>query len=355
MYALLKQLLFRFDPEDVHEAVTHFFGAVAQMPGSAVFTAPFRYSHPALPVTVAGVAFPNPVGLAAGFDKNACIINAMAQLGFGFAEIGTVTPRPQPGNPKPRLFRLPEDRAIINRMGFNGEGAAAVVARLESLKRRIPVGVNIGKNKDTPLEQANTDYVAGFEALARFADYVTVNVSSPNTPGLRQLQERASLEGLLASLVEARTRAALEVPVFLKISPDETDEQLDEVLEVVETAGIDGIILSNTTVSRPASLRGAARAEQGGLSGPPLRERSTAMIRRAYRKVGGRLPIIGVGGIDSADAAYEKILAGASLVQVYTGLIYEGPALVSLILKGLVARLARDGYASIADAVGKGA
>ena len=353
MYSLIKSLLFRYDPEVAHEKVTSLFVSATRMPGAEVLTSLFRYSHPALVTRVAGILFPNPIGLAAGFDKNATMITAMRHLGFGYVEVGTVTPRPQEGNPKPRLFRLPEDHALINRMGFNGEGAEVVRARLSLAPRALPIGVNIGKNKITPLEDAADDYVQCFTLLAPLADYVTINVSSPNTPGLRQLQERNALKALLRAIAGAKTASALSAPIFLKISPDETNEELDQVLDVAKDAGIDGIILTNTTISRPETLQGIHKAETGGLSGPPVRRRATEMIRRAFRATGGALPIIGVGGIDSAASAYEKILAGASLLQIYTGLIYDGPSLVSSILKGMVPMLERDGFASIADAVGK--
>ena len=307
---------------------------------------------PRLALTVAGLAFANPVGLAAGFDKNAEIPDAMLRLGFGFVECGTVTPRAQTGNPRPRLFRLAEDKGVINRMGFNNEGMDRAAARLERRKRRGIVGINIGANKDTP--DRSHDYLAAFARLASLADYVTVNVSSPNTPGLRALQERDDLERLLAMLVNERLRLRQARPLFLKIAPDLSLAALDDVAAVAMASGIEGVIVGNTTISRPASLKSKITGEAGGLSGAPLFSLSTEILRQMRARVGGRLVLIGVGGIASGADAYAKIRAGASLVQLYTALTFAGPGLVERIKRELLALLSRDGFAHILEAVGTG-
>jgi dihydroorotate dehydrogenase len=297
--------------------------------------------------------FPNPVGLAAGFDKNAEVPDAMLRYGFGFVETGTVTPRPQPGNPKPRLFRLIEDRALINRLGFNNEGLDAVRARLARRRGRGGiVGANIGKNKES--EDATTDYVAGVAALAPLADYLVVNVSSPNTPGLRDLQRKATLLALISALQAARAKAVPSdpPPLLLKIAPDLAEDERQEIAEAALETGIDGLVISNTTVARPATLRSPLAREAGGLSGPPLFAASTALVADVHRRTGGRVPIVGVGGISSATDAYAKIRAGASLVQLYTALVYQGPGLIERIKRELASMLERDGHASVADAVG---
>ncbi|MFN8473008.1 MAG: quinone-dependent dihydroorotate dehydrogenase [Anaerolineae bacterium] len=358
IYRRLTPLFFRLDPEVAHTAVTTLWRGAARVPGAGYLTAPLRYDHPALRVSVAGIAFANPLGLAGGFDKDARYIESFARLGFGFIEVGTVTPRPQDGNPRPRLFRLREDRALVNRMGFNNGGIETMARHLRSTRRRVPIGVNIGKNKTTPPEGAASDYLACFKTLAPLADYIAVNVSSPNTPGLRDLQRGAALAEILAPLRDARDtyRQATEgraVPIFVKLSPDETFEQLDAALQVILDVGIDGIIATNTTTERAATLRSQRRNEQGGLSGTPLFERSTEVLRHLYRALDGRLPIIGVGGVDGPETAYAKILAGASLVQLYTALIYEGPTLVGSTLRGITKLLQRDGFRTVSDAVGQ--
>lgn len=330
-----------------------------RLPGAGLATTLLRVEHPILQTTIAGMHFSNPLGLAAGFDKNGRYIQALARLGFGYLELGTVTPRPQAGNPQPRLFRLVEDRALINRMGFNNQGAEALAARLRQTPRVVPLGVNIGKNRDTPADTAVDDYLACFRLLAPLANYIAVNVSSPNTPGLRSLQQAEPLAQLLSALLSARRDLAGQAPVptpaiFVKLSPDETPASLDAALTVISAAGIDGIIVTNTTTERPASLRSSRHTEAGGLSGAPLRERATAVVRYLYSSLGGRLPIVGVGGIDGPQAAYERILAGASLLQLYTALIYEGPGLVAAILRGLAQLIERDGFSSVAEAVGAG-
>jgi dihydroorotate dehydrogenase len=297
-----------------------------------------------------GLDFPNPVGLAAGFDKDARVPDAMHRLGFGFVEVGTVTPRPQPGNPKPRLFRLEQDRAILNRMGFNSGGLDAVVDRLLRRLRSGIVGVNLGKNRDS--SDAAADYREGIRRTAPFADYLVVNISSPNTPGLRDLQAGDALGSLLARLMETREQAGSRPPLLVKIAPDLSAEERGDIARVALDTGVDGLIVSNTTVERPASLVGSHAREAGGLSGRPLFAPSTALLADMYRLTEGRLLLIGVGGIASAADAYAKIRAGASLVQLYTGLVFEGPDLVRQIKSGLAALLRNDGFGSIADAVG---
>lgn len=306
---------------------------------------------PILQTSVYGLQFPNPIGLAAGFDKNAEVPDAMLGLGFGFAETGTVTPLPQAGNPRPRIFRLNEDAAVINRLGFNNKGLAACRARLLARRGRPGiVGANIGANKDSA--DRIGDYLQGFTALAGLASYFTINVSSPNTPGLRGLQERGALQTLLGRLVAARAGQAEKPPLLLKIAPDLDDAALRDAVEVAMDAGIDGMIVSNTTLQRPGELRGARRHEQGGLSGRPLFALSTRILRRVYRLSQGRLPLIGVGGVASGADAYAKIRNGASLVQLYTAMTYAGPGLVTAIAAELAALLARDGFGNVREAVG---
>jgi dihydroorotate dehydrogenase len=307
---------------------------------------------PTLATTLCGLALPNPLGLAAGFDKNAQGLPGLAGMGFGFIEIGTVTPLPQAGNPKPRLFRLPQDRALINRLGFNGEGLERVRARL-ALRRPGwgVVGVNIGANRDAA--DPTLDYVRCLRGLYPLVDYVTVNVSSPNTPGLRRLQHGSHLEALLAALIEARRELAKgPKPILLKIAPDLEADEERAIAETALAAGIDGLIVANTTLARPAGLRSRHRDEAGGLSGAPLLAPSTAQLARMYRLTGGRLPLVGVGGIASGADAYAKVRAGASALQLYTALIFQGPAVVPRILAELAALLARDGHARLAAAVG---
>ncbi len=300
-----------------------------------------------------GRDFPNPIGLAAGFDKDARVFKAMLALGFGFVETGTVTPRPQPGNPKPRVFRLIDDAAVINRLGFNNQGLDAAARRLAARKGHGLVGANIGRNKDTT--DAIADYVAGLKVMAPLADYVVVNISSPNTPGLRDLHAIDNLHPLLEALIAARQGLrdpARACPICLKIAPDLADEDAVEVARLALELGLDGLTISNTTVVRPDDLVSRHRDEAGGLSGRPLFARSTALLGHVYRETAGRLPLIGVGGIASADDAYAKIRAGATLVQLYTGLIYGGPRLVRDIDRGLADLLRRDGFQTAADAIG---
>jgi len=298
--------------------------------------------------------FSNPVGLAAGFDKNAEVPDAMLAQGFGFVEVGSVTPQPQAGNPKPRLFRLDTDLAVINRMGFNNDGMEAVRARLQKRRNNSEgwIGINLGKNKTT--EQALDDYVLGIKALAGLADYVVVNVSSPNTPGLRALQGREPLTHLLAGVRQALTALALDrvPPLLLKVAPDLTDEDKADIANVVMRLRIDGIIATNTTIERPDFLTHSSKAEAGGLSGKPLMDPSTVVLADLYRLTAGKVTLVGVGGISSGADAYRKIRAGASLVQLYSALVYQGPGLINEINTELAACLRRDGFANVSDAVG---
>jgi dihydroorotate dehydrogenase len=356
---LLQPLLFRLNPEVAHHLTLWLLRRLAQAPSLLKLWQRWRpLEHAALQTQVAGLHFPNPVGLAAGFDKSATAVAAFPALGFGFVEIGTVTPRPQVGNPLPRLFRLPPDEAVINRMGFNNDGATAVARRLRMSHSPIPVGVNLGKNADTPLDKALDDYRSCLEELFDVGDYVVINVSSPNTPGLRALQSHGSLGALLSGVQScnqtlARARQVQPRPLFVKIAPDLQPGALNDIVEVVQSCAVDGIIATNTTIERQGLTTGVS--EPGGLSGRPLRQRSTEVIRHVYRSARGSIPIIGVGGIFSADDAYEKIRAGASLVQLYTGLIYRGPGLPHLINVGLERLLQRDGLTRLSQAVGRDA
>ncbi|WP_425410862.1 quinone-dependent dihydroorotate dehydrogenase [Hyphococcus sp.] len=310
-------------------------------------------STPCLQMRVAGIDFPNPLGLAAGFDKNAEAYGASLDLGFGFVEIGAVTPRPQPGNDRPRVFRLRADAAIINRYGFNNDGLDIVAARLKASKCDGVIGANLGANKDS--EDRTQDYVTGVKGLAGLVDFFTVNISSPNTPGLRALQGRDVLENLIRRVHAARDEYAADTPVFLKIAPDITDEDKADIAETAMKTALQGLIVSNTTIERPGTLQSECAHEAGGLSGAPLFAQSTALLREFYAEIGGEIPLIGVGGISSARDAYEKILAGASLVQLYTALVYQGPSLPYRILAGLQDFLKSDGLDKISDAVGAGA
>jgi dihydroorotate dehydrogenase len=345
MYSLLKPLLFKFDPEQVHYFVTRNLKRVNKIPGGAALSrSVWLVNDKRLERTVFGLKFKNPVGLAAGFDKNGDTIAEMANLGFGFIEVGTVTPLPQPGNPKPRMFRLPADGALINRMGFNNLGVDVLASRIaayrkstEATKNPVIIGGNIGKNKNTPNEDAVSDYIKCFDRLFDVVDYFVVNVSSPNTPGLRALQEKEPLMHILNTLQQRNRKNDISRPILLKIAPDLTDEQLDDIVEIVQQTGIAGVIATNTTISREG-LHSAPQMvnETGGLSGKPLTSRSTEVIRYLSEKSNKSFPIIGVGGIHSAEDAVEKLNAGASLIQLYTGFIYEGPGLIGRINKKLL-------------------
>jgi dihydroorotate dehydrogenase len=339
-YSLLRPLIFRLDAEMAHRATI-----------TALKWLPKRRppSFPAsLTTSIAGLGFPSPVGLAAGFDKDGEVSEAMLGLGFGFVEVGTLTPLAQPGNPRPRLFRLTEDRAIINRLGFNNRGQADALERLAQRDRsRGVVGVNIGANKDSP--DRIDDYVAGVRTMSPVADYLTINISSPNTPGLRQLQDEGALRALLSATGEARTVGG--PPVFLKVAPDLGEGEPDQIVRIAIQHNIDAIIVANTTVARP-DLHSRHAGESGGLSGEPLKALALEALRRFRSASGGALPLIAAGGIATADDAWARIRAGASLVQLYTAMVYEGPGLARRIASGLADKLAEEGMASIADAVG---
>jgi len=328
MYSLLRKLLFSFDPEISHDLSLDCLGAAERLGLMPLF----RPSLPQDPVELLGLTFPNPVGLSAGLDKNGDYFNALGQLGFGFVEIGTVTPLPQDGNPKPRMFRLPEHEAIINRMGFNNKGVDYLVDRVKRRRYDGILGINIGKNKVTPEEEALSDYEIAMAKVYPYADYITVNISSPNTPGLRNLQFGERLETLLAGLSAKQEQLTQEyghhVPVLVKIAPDMSDKEIESVSQAFLKYNIDGVIATNTTLDRD-SVKGSANAEEaGGLSGAPLTEQSTHVIRQLRQHLGQDIPIIGVGGIGKGSDAVEKLAAGANLVQMYSGFIYRGPHLV---------------------------
>lgn len=345
IYDLLRPGLFALDAERAHQLVLSSLAMMERV-------LPAGEPEPGdLPVTVAGVRFPNPVGMAAGFDKDAEVTRALAWLGFGFVEVGTVTPEPQPGNPRPRIFRIPEARAVLNRLGFNSGGARAVARNLSRRTRRVPVGVNVGPNKGTPPGEVVPRLRDSLRQLAPFADYLVLNLSSPNTPGLRDLLGPGHLGETMGELVRALTAEGTRAPLWVKISPDNADSDLARIACTAVEAGVAGLIATNTTVGREG-VPEPWRAEAGGVSGAPLRERADhalAVVRRATR---GSLPLIGVGGVASGEDAYRKIRLGASLVQLYTGMVYEGPGLVRRIRADLARRLAADGFGSISDAVG---
>ncbi|TLH65636.1 dihydroorotate dehydrogenase (quinone) [Mycolicibacterium aubagnense] len=352
MYRALRWVFFRVSPERIHTWVFALLRVATGLGVSrrllAKWLAP---SDPVLETTVFGVTFPGPVGLAAGFDKNGSGINAWGPMGFGYAEVGTVTAQAQPGNPAPRLFRLPEDRALLNRMGFNNHGAGELAIKLTRSQSTVPIGVNIGKTKVTPPERAVDDYAESARLCGPLADFVVVNVSSPNTPGLRDLQAVASLRPILAAV-----RAETTKPVLVKIAPDLSDDDVDEIADLAVELGLAGIVATNTTISREGLLTpGVDELGPGGVSGPPVAARSLEVLRRLHKRVGGQLVLISVGGIETADDAWERITAGASLVQGYTGFIYSGGLWAKHIHDGVAARLKAGGFASLADAVGSAA
>jgi dihydroorotate dehydrogenase len=348
LYPLIRSAFRLLSPENAHElTLCALEVGLGRLLGASAAKAP---DPPVLGQRLWGLDFANPVGLAAGFDKDARVPDAMLRLGFGFVEVGTVTPRPQPGNPKPRVFRLDQDRALINRLGFNSGGLDAVYDRLSRRTCSGIVGINLGKNRDT--EQAVEDYAEGVRRTAGRADYLVVNVSSPNTPGLRELQHRAVLKALLERLIGVREQTGRQVPLLVKIAPDLTPEERGDIAQVALETGIDGLIVSNTTVGRPPGLVSRYAREEGGLSGRPLFAASNAILAEMYRLTQGRLPLIGVGGVASAEDAYAKIRAGASLVQLYTALVFAGPTLVGQIKSGLVSLLRHDGFSSVVEAVG---
>jgi dihydroorotate dehydrogenase len=340
-YALVDKVLSHFDAETAH-------GFALRALKSGLVPADRTPDPPILGVDIWGRRLPNPIGLAAGFDKNAEVPDALLAVGFGLVEIGSVTPRPQPGNPRPRVFRLPEDRGVINRMGFPGNGLDAALPRLRTRARRGFVGVNVGANKDS--EDRAGDYVTCARALAAHADYLVCNVSSPNTPGLRNLQGREQLRDLLKRVQDAI--AAKPVPLVVKIAPDATDDDLDDIVIVCRDLRMDGIIIGNTTLSRPTTLRSARQGETGGLSGAPLTALATEVLRKTARRVERQFPLIGCGGVGSGADAYAKIRAGATLVQIYSAMVYDGTPLIRRVKDELAVLLQRDGFASVNDAVG---
>lgn len=356
---LAKPVLFQMDPEHAHHFTIHNLMRASKVPGGlAMLRGMYGVNRrPELTQKLWNLEFHNPVGLAAGLDKDAQAVEGFSAMGFGFMEVGTVTPVAQPGNELPRLFRLPEDLALINRMGFNNVGADQMAVNLSRLKaRKVPVAVNIGKNKNTPNEQAEEDYRTCIRKLHDYADFFVVNISSPNTPGLRSLQFGDDLKRLLAAVMEElevkrRKDKGPSVPVLVKIAPDMTQEELEMTVSTIAGSGVSGIIATNTTLSREG-LKHANAKETGGLSGRPLTARSTEVIRTVHRLTRGQLPIIGSGGVFTAEDAYDKIKAGASLVEVYTALIYEGPGLVKQLNNGLLALMRRDGVSHISQAVG---
>ena len=332
---LIKPILFLFDPEWVHHTVFYLLKVIHRIPGvGSMIRGLYHLKDQRLERKLFGLTFPNPVGLAAGFDKDAKLYQELSNFGFGFIEIGTLTPKPQPGNPKKRLFRLPEDNGLINRMGFNNQGVVEAIERLKK-NNGVLIGGNIGKNKITPNDEAVSDYVQCFEALFPHVDYFVVNVSSPNTPNLRALQDKEPLKHLLQTLKNLNLKRTSPKPILLKIAPDLIDDQLLDIIDIVTTIKIDGVIASNTTLSREG-LISSNRSEMGGLSGKPVAERSTEVIRFLYEKSNNAFPIIGVGGIHSSEDAINKLNAGASLIQLYTGFVYEGPGVIKKINKAIL-------------------
>ena len=354
---IARPILFRLDPEKAHElgikALRLGFGSA----GARRLDEERAIAEVLGPIERFGIKFRNPLGVAAGFDKNGVVINELAALGFGFVEVGTVTFEPQPGNPKPRIFRLPKDKALINRLGFNNEGAAAVGERLLKLKRKCVVGVNIGRNKDVANEDAVENYVKAFEALRDAADYITVNISSPNTPNLRDLQSAENLEHLLKALHEKnRSGSSAARPLLVKIAPDQTDADIEKIVDTCIRFDVAGIIATNTTISREGlKTPDVEKLGSGGLSGRPLNARSTQIISQVFRHSKGKLPIIGAGGIFAAEDAFEKIAAGACLLQAYTGFIYSGPSFAYDVVSGLAEIIRRRGFKSLDEAVGSAA
>ncbi len=357
---VIRPVLFTQDSESIHNRTLAALNWASRHDAARRIAADF-YAAPELPVDLFGLRFPNPVGLAAGMDKHAAAVPIWKSLGFGFSELGGVTWHAQPGNEAPRMFRAADDGALVNRMGFNNPGAEAMAARLAEWKHHAlwpdhPIGVNLGKSKITPLEKATEDYVDSFRALRPHVDFVVVNVSSPNTPNLRQLQDKAALDEILAALQQINADGAHPPrPILVKVAPDLSFEALDDILDLAGPRNLAGIVATNTTITRPETASDTARriyAETGGLSGAPLRARSTEIIRHLQRQTKGTLPIIGVGGIFNADDAWEKITAGASLVQVYTGLVYEGPAIAKDIVTGLQQKLTERGLRNLKQAVG---
>jgi dihydroorotate dehydrogenase len=343
LFHVARPFLYRLGPESAHHAALAAL-QWAPLPRPAA-------DDRRLATALFGLNFPNPVGLAAGFDKDGVAPDKLLALGFGFVEVGTITPRPQPGNPRPRLFRLDRDGAVINRFGFNSAGHAKARENLRARKADGIVGINLGANRNSSDRIA--DFVAGIGAFAEVASYFTINISSPNTPGLRDLQQAAALDDLLVRVVEARERAARRPPLLLKIAPDLSLHELDEIVRIARARGMDGMIVSNTTVARPASLGSPQAKESGGLSGRPLFDMATRMLAQTFQRVEGQFPLVGVGGIDGPDAAFAKLQAGASVLQLYSGLVFGGPQLITRIKRGLIARMDREGITSLAGLIGR--
>lgn len=356
MYRLIRPFLFALDAETSHRLTLGLLHNLWRIPGTSPLARWLLARRvPELPVEVLGLHFPNPVGLAAGLDKEACCVPAFHDFGFGFVELGTVTPRPQPGNPRPRLFRLVPQEALLNRMGFNSDGLNTFLANLARQPRPGLVGINLGKNKDTPAEQALDDYLVGLRAVYPHADYITINISSPNTPGLRDLQEASRLDDLLSGLKSEQgllhRMFGRDVPIALKIAPDLDEASLDAIAERLLKYRFDAVIATNTTLQRSGLEQEPLAREAGGLSGRPLRSLSTRVVRRLYQTLQGRVPIIAVGGISSADDAWEKLVAGADLVQLYSALIFHGPGIVCDIVSGLRRKMMESGHATLTEAV----
>lgn len=358
---IVKPLLFSLDAEKAHHLTLDTLSFAQEIPGVLNVINQLYGVKPCseMSVDLGGVHFPNPLGLAAGLDKNGQALSAFSEMGFGFMEVGTVTPKAQPGNEQPRMFRLPEELALINRMGFNNKGAEALLAKLETYRKKIPIAINIGKNKTTPNNQAETDYRACIRLLYNYGDLFVVNISSPNTADLRSLQHGNELKGLLSAVMDEMNQQQTKLaksqgrnkPVFVKIAPDLSDMELEDMLGIIVKSGVFGVIAANTTVDR-MEIKHKHALETGGLSGKPLGKRSTEMIRRIYRLTAGKLPIIGSGGIFSSEDAYEKIRAGASLVEIYTAMIYHGPGITRTLNHGIRELLLKDGYTHISQAVG---
>jgi dihydroorotate dehydrogenase len=359
--SIIRPILFSKDPEQSHDQTLDLLSRLEFL--HATLDQFYRVQDTRLKVQIKSLNFPNPVGLAGGFDKNAVALRTISAFGFGFMEVGAVTAQAQPGNPKPRLYRLPEDCALINRLGFNNEGATVIAARLAKLRAlgrlpKIPLGINIGRTKIVETKDAVADFLKAFEKLFPQGDFFTLNVSSPNTPSLRELQDKTLLADLLSAVQEKNRQLAAaaqhrEKPVFVKIAPDMDFDKVDEIIEVVDSAKLAGIVATNATAFMRDTLRSPLSREPGGLSGRPITSTVTNFVAHIYKNTRGRLPIIGVGGIFNAEDAYDKITAGASAVQIYTGFIYEGPATVKRINRGLIRLLERDGFKSVAEAVGQ--
>jgi len=353
---ILRPLLFRFDPEFIHEITVEWLSRAGKLPPVVALLKKIYGNRAAdLPLEVMGIQFPSPVGLAAGLDKDARCISALSSFGFGHLELGTVTPKPQPGNPVPRLFRIPEHQAIINRMGFNSGGIHPFLQNVASTKKTVPLGINLGKNAITPIEQAADDYISGLRQLYLYADYFAINISSPNTKNLRDLQSDEALDGLLEKIMRTRDELATEfkrkVPVAVKIAPDVENNNIPSLAGLLIRHRVDGVIATNTTIDH-SSVAGSKHAEEtGGLSGKPLKDRANEVTARLYQELQGKLPIIGVGGIFTAEDAWQRLVAGAEMVQIYTGFIYNGPGAVADIVNGLAKRVTDAGETSLSAAV----